>query len=706
MTKQASYFATCAKGLEPLLFDELQQLGGSDVRQTIAGCSFQADTLAAYRICMWTRLASRVLLLLGQHHIDEAQDIVKAVSAFAWEEHMQPEAAMIVDFSGSHPAIRHTRFGAQLVKDGVVDRFREVAGKRPNVSRDDPDIRITARLSKDILTWYLDLSGESLHRRGYRLRKGLAPLRETLAAAIAIRSGISADTDTAVADLFCGSGTLLLESAMIRYQRAPGLRRQHWGFHHWLQHDQSLWQQIQTEAETAFEQAKAELSTHFYGYDVDADMLAIAQENADRLELADAFTWQQADATEVTAPAEQGVMISNPPYGERLGEEIETLLLYRRLGQNIRAHFQNWQLNILAGDESLLKRLKLRSHKKYKLYNGALDVVLALYDMTKEQAEFTESKSDDISNRLKKNYKKLEKWAAQEGVSCWRLYDADLPEYNAAVDVYNDYLMIQEYAAPDDIPPAVAKDRLWHLIDSLHQVLPFAANKMTLKVRQRQSGKQQYEKQEQLNWTTIVNEYDAQFEVNLTDYLDAGLFLDHRWVRRELAKNSKGKSVLNLFAYTCTASVHAALAGAKEVISVDLSRTYLEWGTRNFALNNLRQAEFQMIQADCVQWLRDQPPQQRFDLIFLDPPTFSNSKRMEDSFDVQRDHVQLLKLAARLLTDGGMVFFSNNRRKFKLDEEGLASIGLIAEDCTKASIPPDFARNKGIHHFYKVRFLD
>lgn len=234
-------------------------------------------------------------------------------------------------------------------------------------------------------------------------------------------------------------------------------------------------------------------------------------------------------------------MISNPPYGERLGEEIETLLLYRRLGQNIRAHFQNWQLNILAGDESLLKRLKLRSHKKYKLYNGALDVVLALYDMTKEQAEFTESKSDDISNRLKKNYKKLEKWAAQEGVSCWRLYDADLPEYNAAVDVYNDYLMIQEYAAPDDIPPAVAKDRLWHLIDSLHQVLPFAANKMTLKVRQRQSGKQQYEKQEQLNWTTIVNEYDAQFEVNLTDYLDAGLF----WITAGYAANWRRTARVN-----------------------------------------------------------------------------------------------------------------------------------------------------------------
>lgn len=705
MTNPAPYFATCAKGLEPLLFDELTALGASEVRQTMAGCYFQAAQRDAYYICMWTRFASRVLKRLGQAPIQEASDIVAAVADYAWENDIQPTATLIVDFSGSHPEIRHTKFGAQLVKDGIVDRFRDRTGDRPTITRDNPEIRVNARLAKDQLTWYLDMSGESLHRRGYRLQQGTAPVRETLAAAVVTRAGMTATTPV-VADTFCGSGTLLLEAAMIAYDRAPGLRRQAWGFDHWLSHDAALWQDIQAAAEQRFTEAKQSAHAHFYGYDNDPAMLAVAKQNAQQLELADMFTWQTADATEIEAPTEQGLLIANPPYGERLGEEIETLLLYRRLGQNLRHHFQQWQIAILAGDETLLKRMKLRSHRKYKLFNGALEVVLALYDMTKEQAEFTESQSSDLANRLKKNYQKLEKWAAKEGVSAWRLYDADLPEYNAAVDVYNDYLMIQEYAAPDDIPEAVAKDRLWHLLDTLHQVLPFSAAKMTLKVRQRQSGKQQYQKQEPLNWTTTIHEYGALFEVNLTDYLDSGLFLDHRWTRRELGRMSAGKSVLNLFAYTCSASVHAALAGASEIVSVDLSRNYLEWGVRNFRLNGLQDKQYQFVQADCLQWLREQPPQQRFDVIFLDPPTFSNSKRMEDTLDIQRDHVQLLKLTARLLTDDGVILFSNNRRKFKLDHAGLAEVELVADDMTAASIPADFARHKGIHHLFKVRYQD
>jgi len=708
MTQPATYFATCAKGLETLLFDELTRFGATEVRQTIAGCSFQGSLAIAYKACMWSRLASRVLLQLGQEPVTQAQDIVAVIKNFPWESHMREDATLIVDFSGSHPEIRHTRFGAQLVKDGIVDRFREQTGGRPIVSRDNPDIRINARIAKGILNWYLDLSGESLHKRGYRLSQGLAPLRETLAAAIAIRAGVVPGMTDPIADSFCGSGTLLLEAALIRLDRAPGLVRERWGFDQWLAHDAGLWADVQKDAETRYQQALAEASeqVQFYGYDVDAKMIAIAEENTDRLGLSGLFAWQQGDATQITAPAEQGILLSNPPYGERLGEEIETLLLYRRLGQNLRAHFNQWQVNILAGDETLLKRLKLRSHRKYKLFNGALDVVLAQYDMSEGQSEFTESKSDDIGNRLRKNYKKLEKWAAQEGVSCWRLYDADLPEYNAAVDVYNDYLRIQEYAAPQDIPPAVAKDRLWHLLDSLHQHLPFDASKMTLKVRQRQSGAKQYQKEEQLNWTTVVHEYGVQFEVNLTDYLDSGLFLDHRWARKTLGKMAKDKNVLNLFAYTCSASVHAALGGAKEVVSVDLSRTYLDWGVRNFTLNGLQDPNYQFIQADCLQWLREQPPQQRFDLIFLDPPTFSNSKRMEDHFDVQRDYVQLLKLASRLLSDDGVILFSNNKRKFKLDNNAIAEIGLTAEDLTQASIPLDFARNKNIHNLFKVRFLD
>lgn len=705
-------FATCAKGLEPLLFDELQQLGGTNVRQTAGGCWFEGDLACAYRVCLWTRLANRVLLMLGECFIKRAQDIPVAVAETAWEAIFQsPQQTFVIDFSGRNHEIRHTQFGAQLIKDGIVDRFRAQGLERPHVSKEEPDLRINAHIQKEKLTWYLDLAGDSLHKRGYRQQQGAAPLRETLAAAVVIRSGMNKEQGV-VFDPFCGSGTLLLEAAMIRFERAPGLARTDWGFQRWSGHDQSIWAAELQQAQQRFETAKAERQAQFIGYDNDPKVLAIAEQNAIRVGLNEFCTWQVANAEQVSAPAvsihqEQApLLVCNPPYGERLGEEIQTLLLYRRFGVQLREHFNGWQVAVLAGDDTLLKRMKLRSQRKYKLFNGALETTLALYDLTQEQPEFTQSQSNDLANRLNKNYQKFEKWAAKEGVNAWRLYDADLPEYNAAIDIYDDCVVIQEYAAPKDIPEAVAKDRLWFLIDTLAQALPFSAENITLKVRQRQSGKQQYQKQEPRGLVRVVHEYDAQFEVNLSDYLDTGLFIDHRWARRELGKLSEGKSVLNLFAYTCTASVHAALGGASDITSVDLSKTYLAWGQRNFTLNKLYGRQYQFVQADCVQWLREQRPQQRYDVIFLDPPTFSNSKKMDDVLDIQRDHVQLLKLAARLLKNGGVILFSNNKRRFKLDEEGLAEAFLVAQDLTKRSISPDFARHKGIHHLFKVRQSD
>jgi 23S rRNA (guanine2445-N2)-methyltransferase / 23S rRNA (guanine2069-N7)-methyltransferase len=711
MSESLQLFATCAKGLENLLFDELNQLGANNVRQTIAGCWFEGDLTTAYRSCLWSRIASRILLKLGACEALRAESVAAMVATTAWEAIFTPRQTFIIDFAGDNKAIRHTQFGAQLVKDGIVDRFRELGLNRPSVAKTLPDIRVNAHLHKDKLTWYLDLSGDSLHRRGYRQQQGAAPLRETLAAAVAIRAGVNQQTSV-VYDPFCGSGTLLLEAAMIRFDRAPGLTRRGWGFESWLGHNASLWQQELTAAEQRFNNAYQAEKARFIGIDSDPRMIAIAQQNAERLGFTDCMNYSEGLAEQAIpaelATSEQGerLLITNPPYGERLGEEVETLLLYRRFGAQLRQCFDGWKLAILAGDESLLKRMKLRSYKKYKLYNGALEVLLALYDLTKEQVKFTQTQSNDLANRLKKNYKQLEKWAAKEGVNGWRVYDADLPEYNAAIDIYNDYVVIQEYAAPKDIPEAVAKERLWFLIDTVAQELPFAADHLTLKIRQRQSGKSQYQKSQPRGLTTSVHEYGAEFQVNLSDYLDTGLFLDHRWARRELGKLSQGKSVLNLFAYTCSASVHAALGRAREVVSVDLSKTYLAWGEDNFRLNGLNPRAHSFIQADCLQWLREQRPQQRFDIIFLDPPTFSNSKRMDDVLDVQRDHVMLLKLAARLLKHDGVILFSTNNRKFKLDDTGLAAIFLQAENWTQRSLSPDFARNKRIHHLFKVTHLE
>lgn len=700
-----TYFIACAKGIESLLFEELQSLDVAGVKQTAGGCYVTAELGDAYKIALWSRLASRVLLELGRKAVTTAEDIQAAITQFDWSQVMRPEHSLVIDFNGRTDEIRHSQFGAQVVKDGIVDFFRAKGQARPNIDKQAPDIRISARLHKGELVWSLDFSGDGLHRRGYRQQQGEAPVRETLAAALLYRAGIKdalqAD-NFCFYDPFCGSGTLVIEAAMMAFDHAPGLARSHWGFLRWQGHDPQLWHGLLEQAEQRFKNARANFSGVLKGTDNDPRVIEIAKSNAKRLMLKDHIQFEVADATDITAPAEAGLLVTNPPYGERLGEEVETLLLYRRFGRQLKAHFSGWNLSILAGDESLLKRLKLRSDKKYKFLNGALDVTLANYDLTKEQPEFTENHSDDIANRLKKNFQKLSKWAAKEGVESWRLYDADLPDYNAAIDVYQDYLMVQEYAPPKTIPEGVAKDRLWHLLETISDVLPFAEDHILLKVRQRQSGKQQYEKRKEPEDSVVltIKEYNAQFEVNLTDYLDTGLFLDHRLVRKELFDKCDDLDVLNLFAYTCSASVHAALGGSNRVVSVDMSKTYLRWGERNFALNHLNPRDYEFIQADCFQWLRSNRDGPKFDVIFLDPPTFSNSKRMDSTLDIQRDHVGLIKTAAHLLTDDGVILFSNNRRKFAIDEAGLEKAGFSVNDQTQASIPEDFKRHKGIHHYF------
>lgn len=700
-----NYFATCAKGLEPLLFEELQALGASDVKQTMAGCYFSGEQAIGYRVCLWTRLASRVLLHLEKQPVVNRDDLLAAATNIDWPTLFSERSTFAVDFRGSNRELTHTQFSARVVKDGVVDRFREDQHARPSVDPQQPDIRINVRLQREYATFYLDISGDSLHKRGYRTSKGAAPLRETLAAAVVKRAGIDkidAQQAHSIADIFCGSGTLLLEAAQVATDRAPGLNREHWGFTAWRGHRPRVWEAMLSEASERFVTGKAACKLRFVGLDIDPEVLEAARDNAAELDLSDLFEWREGDALSAdVSDLEPGLLMSNPPYGERLGDELAVLLLFRQLGQRLRESFQGWQVALLAPEEVLLKRLKLTSHKKYKLFNGAIPVTLALFDINESQVEFTKSHSDDVANRLRKNAQKMAKWARKEKINCYRLYDADLPDYNAAIDVYDNYLVIQEYAAPAAVPDGVADDRFWHLLETIPAVLPFDEAHMIVKQRKRQQGKQQYEKSAdpERQVEIEVEEYNARFKVNLTDYLDTGLFLDHRLVRREIQSLAREKRVLNLFAYTGAASVHAALGGADSITTVDLSKTYLNWAKDNFRLNHQTISKHEFIQADCLTWLHDVATQanEQWDLIFLDPPTFSNSKRMEASFDVQRDYLQLLLDAKALLAPGGLLIFSTNKRKFKLDQGALAEAGLQAEDKSAWSIPTDFARNRHIH---------
>jgi len=304
-------------------------------------------------------------------------------------------------------------------------------------------------------------------------------------------------------------------------------------------------------------------------------------------------------------------------------------------------------------------------------------------------------------NRLRKNLRHLGKWARREGVTCYRAYDADLPEYALAVDLYEGWAHVQEYAAPATVEPARAQARLADAIAVIPDALGIPADRVVLKVRRRQRGLAQYGRQADTRQFREVHEGGLRFLVNLTDYLDTGLFLDHRPTRALIRSMIRGGRFLNLFAYTGTASVYAAAGGAASTTTVDMSSVYLDWARRNMTLNGFAEGRtHRFVRADCLAWLAA-PHAEPYHVIFLDPPTFSNSKRMaERTFEVQRDHVSLISAAARLLTRDGVLLFANNFRHFRMQPAALS--GLAAEDISRVTIPLDFERNPRIHTCWKI----
>lgn len=708
-------FATTARGFEELLKSELTELGAQDANVAQGGVHYWTDDETLYRTLLWSRLSSRILLPIVQAKVFSDLDLYSAVLGVNWLDYFDEKVHFFVDFNGTNQEIRHTQFGAMRVKDGIVDYFERHGRARPNVDKEQPDIRIHAYLNRDDVVLSLDLSGDALHMRGYREDTGKAPLRETLAAAIVLRSGWQKGTP--LVDPMCGSGTLLIEAAQMEAQIAPQLYRLHWGFDFWQGHNQVAWEKVKEEALALAETEKQRKnSPHFYGFDLDHRVLQKAKQNAKNAGVAHLMQWQQGDVAAIKNPSPDvaGTVICNPPYGERLGTTPALIALYSVFGQRLKQQFAGWNASIFSGEPSLLDCLRLRSHRQFKAKNGPLDCVQKNYQIAEraEQSavenavEFdrTSSVSSDVAvdfaNRLQKNIKKIEKWAKQQGLDAYRLYDADLPEYNLAVDRYADHIVVQEYAAPKNIDENKARQRLLDAVNATLQVTGIETNKLILKVRQKQKGTNQYEKLANKGEYFYVNEYGAKLWVNLTDYLDTGLFLDHRLTRKMLGEMAQGKDFLNLFAYTGSATVHAALGKAKSTTTVDMSNTYLNWAEQNLLLNDIEGKQHKLIQADCLQWLEKCDHQ--FDLIFVDPPTFSNSKRMEDSWDVQRDHIKLMTNLKRILRPNGTIVFSNNKRGFKMDFAKLEELGLIAVEISHKTLPLDFERNKQIHNCWLV----
>lgn len=720
-----NFFVTCPKGLEYLLEDELRTFGMDPVRNAPAGVWANGTLESGYRACLWSRLANRVILHLADVDATSGDQMLGGVTDLEWQQHIPVHGSFRVNFVGQNEAIRNTQFGAQRVKDGIVDRLRSASGQRPSVDAKNPDVTVSARLNRGKLSVGIELSGDSLHKRGYRTEKGAAPLKENLAAALLMRCGwpdiVKAGGD--FVDPMCGSGTLVIEAAMMALDLAPGRKRERFGFERWPGHQPDMWLALRQEAERRAYEGKQGIDGRvplFLGFDQDRGVIQTARNNLQRAGLESIVTVEQRAISEFTRGeswAGNGLVLVNPPYGERLSERKELGNLYRSLGEAVKAALPGWRFGVFTGAPEYGKSVGLRSYKQYRLYNGKLPAQLLLFNVDDASAmtprepdvpgEVTprianQERADMLRNRLKKNLKTVGHWARKQGIGCYRLYDADMPEFALAIDIYEGRVHIQEYAAPKSVDERSARERLAEALAVIPDALGVDREDMVCKQRQRQAGTSQYEKQAASGEFFNVSEHGCVLKVNLKDYLDTGLFLDHRPVRHWIQQHAAGKRFLNLFCYTGAATVHAAVGGATRSLSLDMSKTYVNWAEENLALNGVEASYHRVEQADCLAWLAAKPsPDQRFDLIFMDPPTFSNSARMAGVLDIQKDHGRLIRQAMQRLTSEGLLIFSTNFRRFKLDESLEEEFAI--EEVTRDTLDRDFQRNARIHRCWHIR---
>ncbi|MCK5665925.1 MAG: bifunctional 23S rRNA (guanine(2069)-N(7))-methyltransferase RlmK/23S rRNA (guanine(2445)-N(2))-methyltransferase RlmL [Thiotrichaceae bacterium] len=752
MLNKYNFFVTGHKGFETALFHEIREIvshvddESKHIKKVYGGIELTGSIELAYRICIYSRLANRVYMPLKTFRAENEEALYQAVYDVDWSHHLTSRHSLSVSATLSRSDINHSHYASLKVKDAIVDYFRNTVGSRPVIEKQRPDVHIHLNINKNNATLSLDLSGQSLHLRGYRLQHSGAPLKENLAAALLVQAGWNRETAKthSLIDPMCGSGTFAIEAAMVAANIPPGLDREYFGFLRWLPHEKALWETCLREAEEGIdEQAECEI----FSSDFSQRAIEIAQDNAMRAGVEELVHFEKMDM-ELLKPDcvnKPPIIIFNPPYGQRLEAEQGLGNLYTQMGK-ILSEFKNSSVHIISANPDLLHRLRLNRTAKKSVNNGPIECVFASFDITGQiQAEQVRAdqiqgdqtqpeavKDEDVKqaapsvsvidsndpeanalrNRLIKNNKHISRWAKRTGVNCYRIYDADLPEFAFALDKYSNALNpdqawyhLSEYQAPKTIEPETAEKRIKLAQVVVKKVFDIDDNDLFCKLRQRQRGKLQYEKQDKQGELFEVMEGNARLLVNLTDYLDTGLFLDHRITRQMVSELAKDKKVLNLFCYTGSVSVQAALGGAAQVVSADMSGTYINWSKENFELNDLKnENKYKFIQADCVDLL-NRPEEydlgDKFDLIFLDPPSFSNSKKMHDTLDILRDHEELIVQSMALLYKKGSLIFSTNKKGFKLSASLLKRFNIT--DITRQTIPEDFKRRPKIHQCWEIK---
>lgn len=388
------YFASVPTPLELLLADELKELGATHIQHTRAGCYFDGDLETGYRVALWSRLANSVLLPIEHFDAWTQDDLYRGMQTVRWYEHFDAKATLKITFNSVRSNLNHTRYGAQIAKDAVVDQFRDRFGRRPTVELHRPDIHLNVHLIDNRATVSLDLAGDSLHRRGYRDEQVEAPLKENVAAAVLLRARwpemlaqASPQSPVSLIDPMCGSGTLLIEGTMMAADIAPGIWRKQFGFHAWKYHDRQLWERLIREANTRREVGLRDLAAvvpHIMGTDIDPHAVKAATLNAQSAGLANHIHVELRDFRELKRPepvTPHGLVIANLPYGERLERDGRAVALHEAYGQALPEQFPGWRASVLTGSKELGFRLGLRAERFYNLFNGAIACTLLNFDL-------------------------------------------------------------------------------------------------------------------------------------------------------------------------------------------------------------------------------------------------------------------------------------------------------------------------------------
>ena len=756
------YFASCQVGLEEALGRELKSFGIKKTRPLGGGVTFYADKECAYRALLWSRLASRILLLVGRVGCEDADDLYRNIRQLPWHKILAEDAKIAVFASGTNEQLRNSHFTAQRIKDGICDKVRQVRGERPTVDAKHPDAVISVRINRSKATVSFDLAGESLYHRSY-IRAAGQRIAVDVALANAMLGTVNWRTlgwrrHYRLIDPVCNNPLLVVEAAAEVADRAPGLSRSNWGFTGWGEHDADLWNRLLDEADQRFEDGLKDAAGRgasalgitrspeaaswaadclkVAGVEgigqvvlVDEDTVApsidhamraasraaeSAIKRAEAVGEADKPVVRQASVVAANLlrahDEEPGGLAKDTELFMRAAEQAPEGSVFIEIGASLGAVYGHAPaVDTLVGGKKIDAPMMLFS--KPPVARSTIKVV-GLEDGIEHNVPVYEEGTEQFAARLRKMAKERRKWAQALGITCYRIYDADLLDYMVAIDRYEDldgnaYLCIAEYAAPKTVDQDRAQRRFEDVIAVAPIVLGIDRNNVYTKTRRQAKGGEQYSAAGNGSRVIRVKESGYTFKVDLAGRLDTGLFLDHRITRHMIQERAEGKRFLNLFAYTGTGTVYAAGGGARSTVTVDLSGHYLDWARENMEANGFEGHAHRFEHADVMSWIRDARRKHRmFDLVFVDPPTFSNSKSMgAKTWDVQRDHVELLIGVSHLLETSGEAIFSCNLKGFKPNTLKLAKFGIGLEDITEQTIPQDFERRMNIHKCYVVRHL-